>query len=221
MSFHLEVLRNAQVSVLRRLAPVASGQGFYLAGGTALAILLGHRRSVDLDWFTESPIADPMELAQYVRYSGIRFRTSEIAAGTLHGTVSGVRVSFLEYRYPLLKPTMSWTEMDCRLASLEDIACMKLSALAQRGAKKDYIDIYALGQEIHPLSRMLSLYRRKYRTSDIGHVVYALSYFDQADHQRTPRMIWPVTWSAMKKRIVSRVREIVDEEQIHSGEDIL
>jgi hypothetical protein len=122
-----------------------TAQQFYLGGGTALAIHLGHRRSVDFDWFTQEHITDPLRLAQDLNDQGIVFVTRSIERGTLHGSVSGVQVSFLEYRYPLLQPLVAWPMFGCTLASPEDLACMKLSALAQRGAKKDFIDIYALG----------------------------------------------------------------------------
>ncbi len=63
MRFHVEVLAPAQRRVLGRLGPVLTARGYYLAGGTALALHLGHRRSVDLDWFTPEPLGDPLGLA--------------------------------------------------------------------------------------------------------------------------------------------------------------
>ncbi|NIQ96181.1 MAG: nucleotidyl transferase AbiEii/AbiGii toxin family protein, partial [Desulfuromonadales bacterium] len=74
--------------------------------------------------------------------------------GTLHGTVAGIRVSFLEYRYPLLQPLVPWATYGFSLASLEDLACMKLSAIAQRGAKKDFIDLHALVTSFSSLTRL-------------------------------------------------------------------
>src|SRR4029077_4097628 len=97
----------------------------------ALALRLGHRRSVDLDWFAGEPLGDPLLLARRLQDAGIKFRTEQALAGTLHGTVSWVRVSLLEYRYPLLKPLVPVRSFGCTLASLEDLAAMKLSAVAQ------------------------------------------------------------------------------------------
>jgi hypothetical protein len=96
---------------------------------------------VDLDWFTPNPFADGMILAQSLRNSNIVLDIEQVSSGTLHGIVKGVRVSFLQYQYPLLKPLERWNEMSCPLASLEDLACMKLSAIAQRGAQ-GLCDIY-------------------------------------------------------------------------------
>src|SRR5438445_8352880 len=75
VSFHVEVLGKAQEKALRKLAPIMAQRQFYLAGGTALALHLGHRRSVDLDWFTGVRIDDPMRLAQEVRSEGVPFVT--------------------------------------------------------------------------------------------------------------------------------------------------
>lgn len=180
---------------------------FYLAGGTALAIYFGHRHSVDLDWFTENPIRDPMRLSQEIRDEAISFKAGAIERGTLYGAVSGIRVSFLEYRYPLLRPRVSWPEVGCLMASLEDIACMKLSAIAQRGSKKDFVDIYALGLKHIPLKEMLELYQKKYTVQDIAHVLYGLAYFDDADKERMPRMLWNVDWKTIKKTIQRWARE--------------
>jgi hypothetical protein len=148
-------------------------QRFYLGGGTALAIHLGHRRSVDFDWFTRERIADPLHLARDLNNQDIAFVTGNIERGTLHGSVSGVQVSFLEYRYPLLQPLVAWPMFGCTLASPEDLACMKLSALAQRGAKKDFVDIYALGIKYCSLSDMLGWYQQKYAVTDLTHVLYS------------------------------------------------
>jgi len=181
MTFHSEILQGAQEQVLRRLAPLVSSRHLYLGGGTALAIHLGHRLSIDLDWFTAGNIDDPLRLAQELRDEDIPFVTGAIERGTLHGSIESVRTSFMEYRYPLLEPTIIWPEYACPLASMADLACMKLSAVAQRGSRKDFIDIYVLGNNGLSLKGMLSLYQKKYSVKDISHVLYGLSYFDDAE----------------------------------------
>jgi hypothetical protein len=208
LTFHPEALGAAQARALRLLGPVVTERAFYLAGGTALAAYLGHRRSVDLDWFSGEPIEDALTLAQLLRNAGVPIEVTSVAPGTLYGTVSRVRVSLLEYRYPLLEPLTAWSEFACHLASLDDIACMKLSAVAQRGARKDFIDLYALGVKHRPLREMLRSYQKKYGITDIAHVLYSLAYFDDADRERMPRMLWPVGWRTIKQTIQQWVREI-------------
>ncbi len=208
MKFHVEGLNSKQFQILRKFGREFDRRGFYLGGGTALAIYFGHRLSVDLDWFTSNAIEDPLLLAESLCGSGLGFRTTQSAPGTLHGTFMGVRVSFLEYRYPLLQSLMPWKEMNCSLASLDDLACMKLSAIANRGARKDFCDIYMLGTKHRSLPEMLRLYQRKFKMDDIGPVLYGLSYFDDAESERMPRMLLNVQWRTIKQAIQEWVKEV-------------
>ena len=81
-------------------------------------------------------------------------------------------------------------------------------AIAQRGSKKDFIDVYAMGLAHRPLRDMLRLYRQKYAVGDVGHLLYALAYFDDADAERTPPMLWEVNWRTVKKAIRGWVKEV-------------
>lgn len=208
MTFHPEVMPVEQRRMLRQLGSIAADRGLYLAGGTALAIQIGHRRSVDLDWFSTAAV-DPMELAASLKQSGVPFDIGDLQEGTLHGTAQGVKLSFIEYRYPALVPPVEWPEYQVRLAGLEDLACMKLSAIGGRGGKKDFIDIFALGREHFTLEQMLSLYERKYDVSDLTHVLYALTYFDDAEEEEAPEMLWSGEWDDVKLTIEGWVREYV------------
>lgn len=208
MTFFPEVMPIEQQEMLRELAPIATERSFYLAGGTALAIQVGHRRSVDLNWFSTTAL-DPMDVAADLKDSGIPFAVGDIDEGTLHGTARGVKLSFHEYRYPPLVPPVEWPEYRVALAGLKDLACMKLSAVSGRGRKKDSIDIFALGREHFTLSQMLDLYGRKYEVSDLAHTVYALTYFDDAEEEETPEMLWQVEWDDVKRTIEGWVRDYV------------
>lgn len=208
MSFHGEILTDRQRKALLLLGPKTAEGGFYLGGGTAIALQLGHRRSVDFDWFLEGPIEDPLRLAGDLRSADVPFVTGQVDRGTLYGTLYGVRVSFLEFRYRLLDPLLSWEAFGCRMAGLRDLACMKLSAVAQRGSRKDFVDLYALVRSGLDLKDMLDWYRQKFDVQDIGHLLYALLYFDDADTERMPRMVWEVDWKGVKKTIEGWVRAL-------------
>jgi len=201
VEFHQAVLSDAQRKVLGNLGPVLSEQGFYLAGGTAVALHLGHRESVDLDWFTQDGIRDPLQLAEALREADLPFVTSSSQRGTLHGSLSDVRLSFIETGYPLLAPVLTYEEVKSPIASLDDLAGMKLAALSHRGAKKDFLDIYAICTKHRPLSEILDLYQEKFSVEDIASVLYALSYFEDAEGQEMPRMIWPTDWEEIKTDI--------------------
>lgn len=205
---HPEVLPPEQAAALRALGPVARREGFYLGGGTALAIHLGHRRSLDFDWFAEGDMGEPEETAARIREAGIPLEVRQTGRGILHGAVDGLSVSFHAYRYPLMRPLVPWEEYGCLLASIEDIACMKLAVAAQRGARKDFIDVFALGRSGFTLERMLELFRAKYELRDAGHVLVALTYFDDADREPMPAMLWKDDWATVKAAISGWVGEL-------------
>src|SRR5512135_400948 len=119
MIFHDEGLTKKQIEILNRIGSFITTRGFYLGGGTALSIYFGHRKSVDLDWFTTDKMGDALVLAESLRRMNFNFVTKGTAPGTLHGTVKGVRVSFFEFRYPPLHPLTPWKVMNCSLASLD------------------------------------------------------------------------------------------------------
>lgn len=208
MTFHRDAIADEQESVLRHIGPIATESGFYLAGGTAIALHLGHRRSVDFDWFRPNAFPRPMEWAQMLRSKGIGFETTSVDAGTLHGTVSDVRTSFFEYNYPLVAPLVRWTAYDTDLASLDDLACMKLVAIAQRGTKKDFVDLYALCERHRPLPDLIDRYQQKYQTDDVAHLLYALTHFDDAEPERMPVLLWDIDWQTVKHEVRAWVKDI-------------
>jgi len=176
--------------------------------GTVLAIHYGHRISIDLDWFTAQPFEDSFLLAQALRSTDLDLEIEQVSPGTLHGNIQDVRVTFLQYQYPMLRSVQRWKDMNCDLASLEDLACMKLSAIAQRGARKDFCDLYALGTTSFSLHQMLEFYQQKFGIRDIGSVLYGLVYFDDAENERMPRMLWNINWRDIKKTILEWVKSV-------------
>lgn len=210
VKWHLEILGIKQKSVIKRQAVLLTDRQFYLAGGTALALYFGHRHSVDFDWFTEQPIKDPLRLAREIQDAHRGFSVTGTDRGTLHGIMSGVRISFIEYRYPLLSPLCHLPEYGCHLASLDDLACMKLSAIAQRGTKKDFIDLYFLGIRHRSLLEMLNLYQEKYNIKDMTSVLYGLVYFDDAEGVRMPRMLSDIRWQDVKNTIKHWVKDVTN-----------
>lgn len=205
---HAEVLPDEQIACLRTLGPVATDLGFYLGGGTAVALMFGHRRSVDFDWFTPRFPGNPVDLAETLHNRGIEIETNSLAERTVHGRISGVKVSFLEFRPPLLEPLEEWPEFGLRLASCADLATMKLLAIAQRGTKKDFIDVLALSRRL-PLDRMLDCYRRRYGVADTSRVLAGLCFFDDADAEPMPTMLVPGDWNVMKQSLRDLVRRVV------------
>lgn len=208
MNFYRDGLSSAQIHALGKLGRLAEDRHFYLAGGTALTIYLGHRQSLDLDWFTEEPFENPLQFARFLQEAGVSFSTEQISEGSLHGWVEGVRVSFLEFQYPLLSPLVWWEDLGVPLASLEDIACMKLAAIAQRGSKKDFYDVFFLCRTTFSLEEMLGFYQRKFSIQDIASVLFGLVYFDDAEKEPDPILLQSVEWRQVQRSFREWVRKI-------------
>ena len=151
--------------------------------------------------------AEVLDESQRRILPGLALEEVQTAPGTLHALTEGVRLSFLRYDYPLVGELLRSDEYAFALASLDDLACMKLAAVAQRGSRKDFVDVYAIGVRHRPLAEMLELYRRKYSTSDIGHVLMGLAYLDDAEEEPMPKMIWDVSWDEVTRRISDWVRK--------------
>src|SRR5688572_13128244 len=138
--WHLEVLPAGWIEATSDLRTRRTLEGFYLAGGTGLALQRGHRLSVDVDLFSESDFASNLVRDRLRGLNGLR--NLELAPGTLHLELRGVKVSFLHYPYPLLFPLVDFDGLP--VADPRDIACMKLAALANCGTRRDFVDLYLL-----------------------------------------------------------------------------
>lgn len=181
--------------------------GFYLAGGTALALFFGHRISHDLDFFRRSPF-DEKKLAERLRGAG-SFSIETIGQGTLSGQFETTRLSFFHYPYPLLKPLRR--QGGIQAAAPEDIACMKLDAVASRGTKRDFIDIYIIVKKTGmPLAGLLKRFSRKYKglSYNLMHIKKSLVYFSDAESDPMPRMLEPLNWKEVKRFLASEMKKI-------------
>ena len=178
---------------------------FYLSGGTALSLLLGHRESEDLDWFNLNNF-DPVKLQPKLEALGSLTQV-ELEENTLNAYLDGVKVQFLGYPYPLLEPVTIWEKI--KISSLTDIACTKLQTIGMRGSKKDFIDLYFLLKQFK-LEELFGKLKQKYSGADysLPHILKSLVYFANADGQPMPRMHQEVSWEAIKKEIVKKIKAI-------------
>lgn len=196
-------------ALLDRLAKHGIARDFYLAGGTGLALLLDHRRSVDLDFFSRT---NRLEFSgRRALFADLRrvstWRVLEEKDGTVHGLMGRVRVSFFWYDVPLVKPVIRWGAL--RIASLEDIGLMKIVAIIGRGSRKDFVDLYTICQRIS-LSRLLTLGRRKFRDSrDFSlQALKALCFFKDAEQEPALVMVKPISWEGMKAFFTHEVKQL-------------
>ena len=169
-----------------------------MAGGTALALQVGHRPSVDFYFFGET-IGSPEALLQKFKEQHIDCNVISISNETLYIDVNTVQVSFIGYDYPLLQAPIIWKEYDLNLAGIDDIACMKLSAITNRGSRKDFIDLHYIARNYRSIDDCLKLFIRKYDQRDIGHVIRSLIFFEDADAEPTVKANMQVNWDTIKK----------------------
>ena len=200
---HVETVLVSTLDLLKDLQSIPELADMRLVGGTALALQLGHRTSVDLDLF--GSFDDDISFKQVIAGRGHSVEGDiEGAVQTL--MVDGVKVDLVNYKYPWLAPAIE--ESGVRLAAPDDIMPMKLSAAANRGRKKDFIDIATL-LESHALADMLALYQRKFSVTEISNALRGLTYFDDAESDPSPRMFSDLTWKDAKSRITSAVRDFI------------
>ena len=157
-------------------------EGFYLAGGTALALQIGHRDSVDFDFFKNDAF-DTGLLFERLReaLSGWPLVKVQDERSTLGLVVAeSIKLSFMAYQYPLLRPVVATDHLD--LADIADIGCMKLSAITGRATRKDYIDLHFILQRI-PLQDLLALCAVKLPQLDRALILKALVFFDDLDSE--------------------------------------
>ena len=206
--WHCDVLGLRQQRVLRELGPMLCGQGAYLAGGTALALHLGHRVSVDLDFFQNSSFGDPHELIEQVRRAGVPFQSRQLTERDIHGTSRQVKVTLMWYAYLRIRRVRRCSELNCDVAALDDLAAMKLAAVCQRSSKKDFVDVWALLKSGRSLRRMLTAYQQTFDVADVAHVLYRLAEFDEVDQQALPRMLWKTRWKQIKDEISQALKSL-------------
>jgi hypothetical protein len=203
--WHPEVITASTEATLRNLFHAKLLDGFYLAGGTGLALHLGHRLSQDLDCFA-SDLFDEEALLERVR-SLAGFSLVARAPHSLHTTIEGTKVSFLGYDYPLLFPSTRFLDVD--VADVRDIACMKVTAIASRGTKRDFVDLYACAR-VTGLGNLLELFDRKYSQSRYNrlHVLKSLMYFEDAEKDPMPHMLVSLEWDEVKRFFLREVRHL-------------
>jgi hypothetical protein len=205
-AWHHEVITASTEVAFRSLRDANFVGRFYLAGGTGLALQMGHRLSKDLDFFA-SDLFDEDVLLQRVQTLA-EFALVAKAPHTLHATIHGTKVSFLGYAYPMLFPTVGFHGV--AVADPRDIACMKVSAIASRGTRRDFVDLYISAQR-YGLTDLLQFFDRKYAQTRYNrvHIMKSLTFFGDAEKDPMPHMLVPLDWSQVKQFFLQEVPRIL------------
>jgi hypothetical protein len=203
---HPKVLSSDGWRVVRALRRTDLLGGWILAGGTGLALQLGHRYSEDVDFFRAQSFETDRLAARLSRAGTVAVHSR--AADTLHVSVDGLRISFLRAEAPLLFPGTGYRGLT--IADPRDIAVMKVIAIGGRGSRKDFVDLYFYLRGGGSLEDVFALLRRRFAGVDYNeyHLLKSLVYFDDAEAEPMPHMIDKATWHTIKEKIVAAVRAL-------------
>jgi predicted nucleotidyltransferase component of viral defense system len=198
---HTRTVEPNTFELLKKLMSVQFLNNFYLVGGTALSLQIDHRKSIDLDFFSANDF-DVQDILEIVNPEIIIQDSERI----LQLVVQGIRIDFVSLPYSLIDTLV--IEDGVRLASIKDIAAMKLKAIAGRGSKKDFYDIYYL-LPYFSVKEMILLFKEKYKDHEVFTVYKSLLYFEDADREPEPVLFEKIGWQQVKDKISMEVKSFL------------
>ncbi len=195
--------------VLKNLKVMLKKHKAILAGGTALALRLGHRISADLDFFTEEDF-DVESVISDIKKTKLRFQVISEGEKYLIAYVEGIKFSIFKYEYPFMEKPLLHEGIP--IGGILDIASMKVIVISQRGTKRDFVDLYFILQGI-PFHRIAEHMIKRFDRERINplHIGKSLVYFSDAESNPEPEYIKgkEVSWEKVKKFFRSHVKQFV------------
>ena len=184
----------------------------YLAGGSALALYFGHRYSIDFDFFTLEQF-EPKKLAEKFKKIG-NFKQTVAKGISLAGEFNEIKLSYFQYDYPLIGKLKKFR--DVNIASIEDIAAMKIVAITDRGIKRDFVDLFEIIRQGSDLDKIFKYYDNKYKAFKENQysIIRSLQYFDDAEETEMPKMIKPIVWDEVKEFFIKETIRLAKKEGI-------
>jgi hypothetical protein len=205
-----EAIDGRLLELLKQLQSKEYLKGFHLVGGTALALYFGHRKSVDLDLFSNFNF-DSARMMENISQD-FRFQLFNSGTNSLTGTISNVKIDIIAHRYPYVAGPHKYN--DISILATEDIAAMKLNAISTSGQRvKDFIDVFYLLEKYH-LKDLLRFYKTKYDQENDAHILKSLIYFDEVDLTDWPILLKDpkLKWSEIRKKIEKTVLHYITNE---------
>ncbi len=200
---YLQTIHPDTLELLRKLSLLPELSQMRLVGGTALALQYGHRQSIDLDFFGEMTNTPDEIINKMSEFGDCVVLNNQ--KSILQLVVSGVKVDVIDYSlYKWIDSPVC--ENGLKLASVQDIAAMKINAIEGRGSRKDFIDVYMLLKK-YSLDEILGFYKQKYPNYSIFRALLSLTFFEDAERESMPIMLIDDSWGQMKKNILSVVEE--------------
>lgn len=202
---HTQTVDVSTLELLKSLQQKEYLNDFFLVGVTALALYYGHRKSIDIDLFTNQAFDASWLLEQIQQDFPIQLHFT--STNTIKGSINNVKVDLIAHRYQYLEEPLIFD--DYKLLSENDLIAMKLNAISVSGQRsKDFIDIY-FALERHSIAEMISAYQKKYGQQGDMHVLKSLVFFDDVDLSDWPMLIKSpgLKWDKVKAKIEKEVLE--------------
>lgn len=184
---------------------------WYLAGGTAFTLHVGHRQSLDLDFFLPQSSFDEVSFERELVVTG-QWTTSFRQKGTIYGVLANTKVSFIAY--PFFKPSQFRIRCgNVYILTISDIAAMKIIAISQRGRKRDFVDLYWYCKNKETLYSVILSAVRQFpgQEDNINHILRSLVYFEDAEQDPMPKIFFKATWKEIKQYFQNEVPRITKE----------
>lgn len=201
---HTNTIEKHTLELLKTISKDSVFNDFFLVGGTALALHIGHRKSIDLDFFSVNSF-DSDKLSTYL-IDKCNADIVSISTNSLTCWINEVKVDFITHKYILIENLV--IKNGIRLASIKDVAAMKLNAIKNRGTKKDFVDIYFLNKN-YSFPEMLSFCQKKYPNFIELLILKSLVYFDDADILPNCEMLIDIKWDEIKSDIIQKVKPLI------------
>ncbi|OGJ01846.1 hypothetical protein A3I95_00755 [Candidatus Nomurabacteria bacterium RIFCSPLOWO2_02_FULL_44_12] len=205
-SLRFDTLPKATLRALQKCSKISffSRNKWYLAGGTALTLQGGHRKSVDLDFFTEQKNFDEKKIEKLMHDQG-KWVTTSLSQGTLYGEFLGAKMSFIAYPF-FIPSTLTQKYGTITIMAPSDIAVMKIMAISQRGKKRDFFDLYWICQNIESLSEIIARIHTQYTMhQNLIHILKSLVYFEDAESDPEPEIYFNANWETVKNFFITEI----------------
>ncbi|HEY4322611.1 MAG TPA: nucleotidyl transferase AbiEii/AbiGii toxin family protein [Mucilaginibacter sp.] len=193
-----ETVESSTLGLLKKIVSLPELNQFRLVGGTALSLLFGHRKSIDLDLFTDQPLEKEIFIPALEDAFGEIIPLNANRKHIYQCVIQNVKVDFVSVRDPFLNQVQIID--DIPFADTKDLIALKLNAVKGRGVKKDFWDIAKL-LTIYSMNDLFQFYHDRYSYDDTFAVIRSMIYFTDAEDDQDPQSLDGMTWDNVKKII--------------------
>ncbi len=199
---HKSAVKPELLRILDQVMQIDAFSDLRMVGGTALALQIGHRESVDIDLFGKIAFEEQEKNIELTGNVEVLKKSKNINVLS----IDNIKVDIVNYKYPWISPLIE--EDNYRLASIKDIGAMKLNAITGRGTKKDFIDLYYL-LKMFSFDELFNFYSEKFDDGNLFLVKKSLAYFDDAEFEPMPVMKEKIDWEEIKSQLQELMRKFL------------